>query len=80
MNICESMKDATPEEIKRLRIKANLTQKATADLFGLSLSSWQRKEIPKKSINYRSVTTGELWVLLLLADEHPDYVLTKREA
>lgn len=67
-----------PEEVKRLRLKSNMTQKQMGELFGVSLSSWQRKEIPTSSKNYRPVNGGEYITLLLLAGEHPDYVLKSR--
>ncbi|UCQ29620.1 helix-turn-helix domain-containing protein (plasmid) [Edwardsiella tarda] len=67
----------SPMEIKRLRVKANLTQKQAAEFFGMSLSNWQRKE----SITGRVVpiTDSEFMLLQLLAGEHPEYVLCKRE-
>lgn len=68
-----------PEEVKRLRLKANMTQKQMAELFCMSLSSWQRKEITTASPNYRPVNGGEFITLLLLAGEHPDYVLCSRD-
>ena len=68
-----------PEEVKRLRLKANMTQKQMAELFGMSLSSWQRKEITTTSTNYRPVNGGEFITLLLLAGEHPDYKLVKNK-
>lgn len=78
MNITQAINNVTPEEVKRLRKKANIKQKALAELFRISLSSWQRKELPESSTNYRPITVSELWVLLLLAGEHPDFVLEKR--
>jgi transcriptional regulator with XRE-family HTH domain len=68
-----------PEEVKRLRLKANMTQNQMAKLFGISLFSWQRKEIPATSKNNRPINGGEYITLLLLAGEHPDYVLCKRD-
>lgn len=65
-----------PQEIKRLRVKAGLTQNKAAELFGMSLSNWQRKE----SINGRVVpiSASEFILLQLMAGEHPDYVLEQR--
>ncbi|HFG7810638.1 TPA: helix-turn-helix domain-containing protein [Salmonella enterica subsp. enterica serovar Java] len=68
-----------PEEVKRLRLKANMTQKQMSELFNMSLSSWQRKEISASSKNYRPINSGEYITLLLLAGEHPEYVLCKRD-
>lgn len=66
-----------PAEVKRLRVKAGLTQNKAAELFGMSLSNWQRKE----SITGRVVpiTASEFILLQLLAGEHSDYVLRKRD-
>lgn len=66
-----------PSEVKRLRVKAGLTQSKAAELFGMSLSNWQRKE----SISGRVVpiTASEFILLQLMAGEHPDYVLCKRD-
>ncbi|HFP8670550.1 TPA: helix-turn-helix domain-containing protein [Providencia stuartii] len=65
-----------PTEIKQLRIKTGLTQRELAEFFGMSLSNWQRKE----SVTGRVVpiTNAEYFALLLLAGEHPDFVLEKR--
>lgn len=68
---------STPEEIKRLRVKARLTQKETADLFGISLNYWQKKELSKDSAQNRKVSKSEYILLLLLAGEHPDFKLVK---
>lgn len=65
-----------PTEIRQLRIKTGLTQKELAEFLGMSLSNWQRKE----SVTGRVVpiTNAEYFALLLLAGEHPDFVLEKR--
>ncbi|EBR1018861.1 helix-turn-helix domain-containing protein [Salmonella enterica] len=66
-----------PSEIKRLRVKAGLTQSKAAELFGMSLSNWQRKE----SITGRVVpiTASEFMLLQLIAGEHPEYILCRRD-
>lgn len=71
------MSDKSASEVKRLRVKAGLTQKQAAELSGMSLSNWQRKE----SITGRvvPVTESEFMLLQLLAGEHPDYVLIRRD-
>lgn len=71
--------DSAPEEIKRLRIKAGLTQKETSELMGVSLNYWQRKELSKDSPQNRKVSKSEYTLLLLLAGEHPDCTLVKRD-
>ncbi|EEB1245412.1 XRE family transcriptional regulator [Salmonella enterica] len=62
-----------PSNVKKLRIDAGLTQQECADIFGLTINNWQKKE-------YGAVKTSnaEFNYLLLLAGEHPDYILTKR--
>jgi len=71
--------DFTPEEIKRLRTKAGLTQKETSELMGVSLNYWQRKELSRDSAQNRKVSKSEYTLLLLLAEEHPDFTLVKRD-
>ena len=67
-----------PEEVKRLRKKIGLTQKQTADLFGMALFSWQRKEIPITSKNHRPIRDAEYIALKLLANEYEGYELVRR--
>lgn len=67
----------TPENIKRLRISAGLTLKECANIFGISLRGWQKKE-ESNTINSRGITKGEYLYLLLLAGEHPEFTLKKR--
>ncbi|BBI93099.1 helix-turn-helix domain-containing protein [Serratia symbiotica] len=75
------MDDTSPsaEEIKSLRVKTGLTQKEIAMLFGISLNYWQRKELPKSSIQHRKITNSEYMLLQLLAGEHPEFILNKRQ-
>ncbi|WGM08723.1 helix-turn-helix domain-containing protein [Arsenophonus nasoniae] len=67
------------EEIKVLRVKTGLTQKEIAKLFGISLNYWQRKELSKNSNQHRKITKSEYMLLLLLAGEHPKFILSKRK-
>ncbi|EIU2314802.1 hypothetical protein L4K04_003722 [Salmonella enterica] len=67
----------TPEEVKQARIKAGFTQQEAAERFGFTLSAWQAKETSGKTA--RGLAAGTFELLLLLADEHPDYKLIKRE-
>ena len=69
-----------PKEVKRIRLKAGLTQKEMAKLAGIGLSSWQKKETAETLKSYSPISGAEYNLLLLLAGEHPDYVLCKREA
>jgi len=68
----------TAEDIKQLRKKTGLTQKEVAQLFGISLNYWQRKELNKESIQHRKISKSEYTLLLLLAGEHPEFILKKR--
>lgn len=67
----------TPENITVLREKIGLTQKQCAELFGVSLRSWQRREA---SGTVKDIKTSkiEFEYLLLLADEHPEFVLVRK--
>jgi len=68
----------TGAEIAKLRNRLGLTQKALATLFGVTLATWQKKEseTSKETIGIRP---AEFQFLLLLADEHPQYVLTQKQ-
>ncbi|WP_210532016.1 helix-turn-helix domain-containing protein [Pantoea ananatis] len=68
----------SPSEIKRLRMKAGLTQREAAELVGVSLNYWQRKELSEESKQFRRVSRSEFLLLQLLAGEHPDFILIKR--
>ncbi|EBM5157420.1 TPA: hypothetical protein OX949_004318 [Escherichia coli] len=66
----------TPEEVKQARIKAGFTQQEAAERFGFTLSAWQAKETSGKTS--RGLAAGTYELLLLLADDHPDYQLVNR--
>ncbi|HAF2404710.1 TPA: XRE family transcriptional regulator [Salmonella enterica] len=68
----------TPESVKLLRLKAGLTQKECSQIYGVGIRTWQKKE-EVNTQNSQSLSKGEFDYLLLLAGEHPDYVLCKRE-
>ncbi|MCV5198282.1 XRE family transcriptional regulator, partial [Escherichia coli] len=36
--------DNTPENVKKLRLKAGLTQKECSHIYGVGLRTWQKKE------------------------------------
>lgn len=71
------MVDNTPENIKKLREKIGITQTECGKLFGVGLRTWQKKE-EAKTHNRLNLSKGEFEYLLLLAGEHPDYLLCKR--
>ncbi|WP_437887731.1 helix-turn-helix domain-containing protein [Phytobacter sp. V91] len=66
----------TPELVKLARQNAGLTQKEAAERFGYSLRAWQRKE--EAGETGRSLSVGEYELLLLLAHQHPDLTLIKK--
>lgn len=68
----------SPENIKVLRKKIGLTQKECAEMFGMTARSWRRKEEPQTTASNTTLSPIEFNYLLLLAGEHPDYVLCKR--
>lgn len=67
----------TPETIRAIRSRMNLTQTELADIMGYKLRAWQMKENtdPERT---RFLVAGEFQYLLLLAGEHPDYELIPR--
>ncbi|RAP69705.1 yajA domain protein [Candidatus Erwinia dacicola] len=67
----------TPENVKAIRKKLSLTQTQCAKLFGVSLRSWQRREA-EGTIKDIKTSKIEFEYLLLLAGEHPDYLINKR--
>lgn len=73
------MKTNTPENIKILRQKIGLTQKECAEMFRMTARSWRRKEEPQTTVSNTTLSPIEFNYLLLLAGEHPDYVLCKRD-
>lgn len=70
------MNSPSPDQVKAARIAAGLSQKACAERMGYELRGWQKKE--ESGASARSLSAGEYELLLLLAEEHPDYLLTPR--
>lgn len=63
-----------PAQVAELRRKMELTQTELADLMGVDLRTWMRKEAnPDEVGKYDSsrLNVGETNFLLLIADEHP---------
>ncbi len=69
----------TPENIKRLRQKIGLTQRECAEIFSMNPRTWRRKEEPAGTASGTALTPVEFKYLQLLAGEHPEYVLRKRD-
>lgn len=55
------------------RLKLGYTQKQMADLLGMTLNAWQKKEQEETR-----VSGAEYHLLLMLINEHPDYFVTRR--
>ena len=53
-------------------------EKECAEIFSMSPRTWRRKEEPVGTASGTALTPVEFKFLLLLAGEHPDYVLCKR--
>ncbi|RFQ79741.1 hypothetical protein CRE04_23040 [Escherichia coli] len=68
-----------PENIKRLRQKIGLTQRECAEIFSMNPRTWRRKEEPAGTASGTALTPVEFKYLQLLAGEHPEYVLRKRD-
>lgn len=69
--------DNSPKNVRVIRKKIGLTQTQCANLFGVSLRSWQRREA-EGTVKDIKTSKIEFEYLLLLAGKHPDYVLCKR--
>jgi transcriptional regulator with XRE-family HTH domain len=64
----------TPKEVRELRIKAGLTQKKCAEMFGITLNAWQKKETSyKDSTHNRNISNAEIIVLKRLAKKKFNY-------
>lgn len=65
----------SPQELKRLQEKSGLNKADLAEKLDMSVAAWDNLI----SVNCkRSLPTVKFNFLLLLADEHPDYILKKR--
>lgn len=65
-----------PKQVKAARVAAGLSQRECAERFGYALRGWQKKE--ESGPSARALSIGEYELLLLLGDQHPDFVLTTR--
>lgn len=69
------LKEQSPEYLSELQDKTGLTKPELAERLIMSLKSWDNL-ISKNCIQKLPGVKYEL--LLLLAGEHPEYILTKR--
>ncbi|APG53517.1 TPA: transcriptional regulator [Klebsiella aerogenes] len=65
------------KNIKALRLKTGLTQKEMAERYGVGIRTWQKKE-EDGTQSSQKLSNFDFEYLLLLAGEHPDFVLEKR--
>lgn len=69
-------KTATPQELKELQQKTGLSKAELAARLGMTAAAWDNLI----SVNsQRNLPVIKYEFLLLLAGEHPDYVLQKRD-
>lgn len=66
------------KEVTRIRKKLGLQQKECAEILGSSVRTWQKKE-EINTQNSSNLSKLEWEFFLLLADEHPEYTLSKRK-
>lgn len=78
---CNNTWENKASNIQRLRELLGLKQSECAELFGVSLRSWQKREARTEDQKLRvKMSNAEFQYLLLLANQHPDYILVKRES
>jgi hypothetical protein len=65
----------TPSELKRLQLKAGMSNKEIADQLHISEKRWMNL----KSVNSKEILNGiQYELLLMLSGEHPVYELKKK--
>ncbi|MHB9331404.1 hypothetical protein ACP3S7_28300 [Phytobacter ursingii] len=69
------LKEQSPEYLAQLQLKTGLTKTELANRLNMSVKSWDNL-ISKNCIQKLPSVKFEL--LLLLAGEHPEYILAKR--
>jgi len=67
----------TGYEVKTARLAAGYMLKDAAEIFGYQLRSWQKKE--ESGSSHRQLSIGEWHFLLLLAGQHPEFQLVRKE-
>jgi len=55
----------TPEQIKKIRVRAGLTQREAADIVRVVLRSWQSYEAPSDTSKARKMSAGTLELFCL---------------
>lgn len=64
-------------DVRELRLKAGLTTKQMAELFGVQHRTWQAKEMEGK--NGRSLSFAEFQYLQLILELHPNMKLVSKK-
>lgn len=67
----------TAAQVRDLRLKAGLTTKQMAELFGVQQRTWQAKEMEGK--NGRSLSFAEFQYLQLILEQHPNMKLVSKK-
>lgn len=65
----------TPENVRKLRESCGLTLKECAEIFGMPLRTWQKREEPINSASHVKIDKIHFEFLLLLAGKHHKYFL-----
>ena len=77
-----SLCNPSPEEVREVRKRLNLTQREAAQVTsvteGKSYRSWQNFETPAGMKNHRQIPRGTWELFLLLTNQHPHYSLVSR--
>ena len=68
----------TPTKLRRLLKQQGLTQKAAADLIGVSEAAVRKWATSAKSPHHREMPTPAWEMLLLKTGEHPEYLLARK--
>ncbi|SHH72915.1 hypothetical protein [Pectobacterium carotovorum] len=66
----------TPAQVAAARAAAKLTQREAAERFGIQINAWQKKESTGPS--HRDLSVGEYNYLLILANNHPEFLTVRR--
>lgn len=68
----------TPNNIRALRESCGLTLKECAEIFGIPIRTWQKREEPIDSVSHVKLDKIHFEYLLLLADRHHKYWLKSK--
>lgn len=67
-----------PSAVRSCRNKLDLTQSQMADVFGVSIDMWQRKEMEHDLKSSSPCSIAEYNLVLLMANEHPFLTLRSK--